>query len=227
MKVLLVEDDIKLGTSIEKGLNEEGISTYRVTTGVAARDQIFNHNYDVIIMDVMLPDLNGIQLCEMVRFKNIATPILMLSALEQTEDKVLALDKGADDYMVKPFHFKELLSRINALHRRAYHTNIEQNEVLQCDTLTVHTAQNKITRSEVQIQLSSKEYKLLCCLLEEKNKVVSRTRILETVWDTQHDTYTNIIDVYISYLRNKIDLPNEKKIIKTVKGRGYMISDSI
>lgn len=226
MKILLVEDDQHLGGSLSKGLIEEGFLTTWIKDGIAARNLIFQQQWDVIVMDVMLPDINGIQLCEMIRFKNIPTPILMLSALGEPDDKVIALDKGADDYMTKPFHFKELISRINALYRRFNNINQPISEILSCDTLTVDKAKNKITRGNVDIQLSSKEYNLLCCLLENKENVVSRMRILENVWQTNLDTYTNIIDVYISYLRNKIDLPNEKKLIKTIKGRGYMISES-
>ncbi|MBL3658219.1 response regulator transcription factor [Fulvivirga sediminis] len=226
MKILLVEDDQKLGVSIQKGLIEEGFNTEWITDGVEARERVFQEQWDIIILDVMLPGINGIQLCEMIRFKKNKTPIIMLSALGETDDKITALDKGADDYIVKPFHFKELVSRINALHRRFHQNHEEPNEILTCDTLTVDKSKNKIYRGSVSIQLSSKEYQLLCCLLEEKNKVVSRIRILESVWHTNKDTYTNIIDVYISYLRNKIDLPNEKKLIKTIKGRGYMITDS-
>lgn len=226
MDILLIEDDINIGNSLTKGLTEEGFSTTWVKNGLDARDVIFNEKWDVIIMDIMLPGLTGIQLCEMVRFKKISTPILMLSALDEVDDKINALDKGADDYLSKPFNFKELISRINALHRRFHQKMPSESEILSCDTLLVNKTKNKITRSGVDIQLSSKEYMLLCCLLDEKDKVVSRTRILEQVWHTNLDTYTNIIDVYISYLRNKIDLPNEKKIIKTIKGRGYMITDS-
>ncbi|UII25540.1 response regulator transcription factor [Fulvivirga maritima] len=226
MKILLVEDDQKLGVSIQKGLIEEGFNTEWITDGVEARDRVFQEQWDMIILDVMLPGVNGIQLCEMIRFKKNKTPIIMLSALGETDDKITALDKGADDYIVKPFHFKELISRINALHRRFHQSHHEPNEILSCDNLQVDKSKNKIYRGNKLIQLSSKEYQLLCCLLEEKNKVVSRIRILESVWHTNQDTYTNIIDVYISYLRNKIDLPNEKKLIKTIKGRGYMITDS-
>ncbi len=226
MKILLVEDDQHLGASLSKGLLEEGFTTTWIKDGVEARELIFQQQWDLIIMDVMLPGLNGIQLCEMIRFKHIQTPVLMLSALGEADDKVVALDKGADDYMTKPFHFKELISRINALYRRSQNIQQTTSEILTCDTLVVDKAKNKITRGVTDVQLSAKEYLLLCCLLEEKDKVVSRTRILESVWNTNQDTYTNIIDVYISYLRNKIDLPNEKKLIKTIKGRGYMITDS-
>ncbi|SFU75401.1 DNA-binding response regulator, OmpR family, contains REC and winged-helix (wHTH) domain [Pustulibacterium marinum] len=226
MHILLIEDDAHLGASLSKGLLEEGFTTTWIKDGVVARELIFRHQWDIIIMDVMLPGLNGIQLCEMIRFKHIQTPVLMLSALGEADDKVAALDKGADDYMTKPFHFKELISRINALYRRSQNIQQTTSEILTCDTLVVDKAKNKITRGLTDVQLSAKEFFLLCCLLEEKDKVVSRTRILESVWNTNQDTYTNIIDVYISYLRNKIDLPNEKKLIKTIKGRGYMISDT-
>ena len=226
MKILLVEDDQNLGSSLNKGLLEEGYTVTWIKNGTDARDYVIKSHWDVIIMDVMLPGLNGIQLCEMIRFKQIRTPILMLSALDEADDKIEALDKGADDYMSKPFNFKELISRINALQRRSGLNLSSESEILTCDTLIVDKTKHKITRNAINIQLSSKEFALLCCLLEDKGKVVTRTRILEHVWNTNQDTYTNIIDVYISYLRNKIDLPNELKIIKTIKGRGYMITDA-
>lgn len=226
MNILLVEDDKNLGSSLNKGLTEEGYTVNWIKNGTDARDFVIKSHWDLIIMDVMLPGLNGIQLCELIRFKQIKTPILMLSALGEVDDKIEALDKGADDYMSKPFHFKELISRINALHRRFNQNLPSESEILTCDTLTVDKTKHKITRSGINIQLSSKEFMLLCCLLENKDTVVTRIRILEHVWNTNQDTYTNIIDVYISYLRNKIDLPNELKIIKTIKGRGYMITDT-
>ncbi|MBW2960631.1 response regulator transcription factor [Mesonia aestuariivivens] len=225
MKILLVEDNKRLRESLSKGLEEEGFLVETQEDGFAARDLAVNQDWDLFIFDVMLPGLTGIELCELIRYKKIITPIIILSALGEADDKIKALDKGADDYLVKPFHFKELISRINALNRR---TNRYQNlitENLQCGNLTMNYKAHKVERNGKTIDLSQKEFLLLKTLLEYKNEVVTRQIILQNVWKTHQDTYTNVIDVYISYLRNKIDLDNENKLIHTIKGRGYMISD--
>lgn len=225
MKILLVEDDHNLVNSLQKGLSEEGFWVAYETNGYDARDRILSENWDFFIFDMMLPGLNGTQLCELVRFKNINTPILMLSALSEAEDKVRALDMGADDYMSKPFNFKELLSRINALERRRTLYKKANSHKLSCIDLKMDYLQNKVERQDQVINLSIKEFKLLKLLLENKNKVVSRDKILMNIWNTHQATYTNVIDVYISYLRRKIDDNYPQKLIQTVKGRGYMITD--
>lgn len=225
MKILLVEDDRNLVSSLKKGLTEEGFWVAFETDGFNARDRILAENWDFFIFDMMLPGLNGTQLCELVRFKNINTPILMLSALSEAEDKVRALDMGADDYMTKPFNFKELLSRINALERRRTIYKKANSHTLSCVDLKMDYLQNKVERQNQVIKLSIKEFKLLKLLLENKNKVVSRDKILMNVWNTHQATYTNVIDVYISYLRRKIDDDYPQKLIQTIKGRGYMITD--
>lgn len=227
MKILLVEDNKRLRESLNKGLIEEGFMVQTEEDGFVARDLIFNKTWDLFIFDIMLPGLNGIELCELIRYKKIITPIIILSALGEPDDKIKALDKGADDYIVKPFHFKELISRIKALNRRTtnYQQPIEEN--LFCLNLTLNYKANKVERNGKIIDLSQKEFLLLKTLLEHKNEVVTRQTILQNVWKTQQYTYTNVIDVYISYLRNKIDTKNETKLIHTIKGRGYMISDEL
>ncbi|MGO3707599.1 MAG: response regulator transcription factor [Mesonia hippocampi] len=227
MKILLVEDNKRLRESLNKGLIEEGFTVQTEEDGFVARDLIFNQTWDLFIFDIMLPGLNGIELCELIRYKKIITPIIILSALGEPDDKIKALDKGADDYIVKPFHFKELISRIKALNRRTtnYQQPIEEN--LFCLDLTLNYKANKVERNGKIIDLSQKEFLLLKTLLEHKNEVVTRQTILQNVWKTQQYTYTNVIDVYISYLRNKIDTKNETKLIHTIKGRGYMISDEL
>ncbi|MDN3595538.1 response regulator transcription factor [Zunongwangia endophytica] len=226
MKILLVEDNKRLGESLSKGLKEEGFIVFHEQDGFKARDLIFEQEWDLFILDIMLPGLTGIELCELIRFKKIITPIIMLSALGEPDDKVKALDKGADDYLVKPFHFKELISRINALNRRTnnYQQSIEED--LFCGNLKLNYKAHKVERNGKTIDLSQKEFLLLKTLLEHKNEVVNRQTILQNVWKTQQDTYTNVIDVYISYLRSKIDSKSEDKLIHTIKGRGYMISDN-
>lgn len=226
MKILVVEDDKHLVKSLEKGLTEEGFSVTIEKDGYRARDLMISESWDLFVFDLMLPGLNGIQLCELLRFKNIKTPVLMLSALSETEDKIKALDTGADDYLTKPFHFQELVSRIRALNRRNNLYTTSEYPVLSCADLTLDFAKNRVERNGVFIDLSSKEFKLLQTLLEDKDKVVHRSKLLQKVWNTQQDTYTNVIDVYISYLRSKIDAGHSQKLIQTIKGRGYMISDN-
>lgn len=225
MKILVVEDDQNLVQSLEQGLKEEGFVITTTTDGYQARDLILKEEWDLFIFDLMLPGLTGIQLCELVRFKQIKTPILMLSALSETEDKIKALDTGADDYLTKPFHFKELVSRIKALNRRSKNYGSSESVILTCGDLKLDFSKNKVERSGVLIELSSKEFKLLQTLLEDKDQVVHRSKILQKVWNTNQDTYTNVIDVYISYLRSKIDADYTQKLIHTVKGRGYMIAE--
>lgn len=225
MKILLVEDDESLVKSLKKGLNEEGYSVFHENNGYKARDRALSEKWDFFIFDLMLPGLTGIQLCELIRFKNINTPILMLSALSEAEDKIRALDIGADDYMTKPFHFKELISRINALDRRRTSYKNSTFHELSCGGLKLNYLQNKVERQEEDINLSTKEFKLLKLLLENKERVVSRDYILRTVWNTNQTTYTNVVDVYISYLRRKIDDKYSKKLIQTIKGRGYMMTE--
>ncbi len=226
MKILLVEDNKHLGESLCKGLLEEGFSVRLEQDGFKARDVIFQEDWDLFIFDIMLPGLSGIELCELIRFKKIITPIIILSALGEPEDKIKALDKGADDYLVKPFHFQELISRINALNRRTNNYQQQLQEDLFCDNLKLNYKAHKVERNGIIIELSQKEFLLLKTLLEHKNEVVSRQTILQNVWKTQQDTYTNVIDVYISYLRSKIDTEGETKLIHTVKGRGYMIAEN-
>ena len=176
-------------------------------------------------MDIMLPGIDGIQLTKMMRFKKIHTPILMLSALSDTDDKVNALDSGADDYLVKPFHFKELISRVNALTRRTKFNYDKVENLYTLGSLTINPDEHKVTENNVLIDLSPREYKLLLFLLENKSKVMSRTQILNAVWGINYDNNTNVVDVYISYLRNKIE--QNHKFIHTIKGTGYMLKEEL
>lgn len=225
MKILVVEDDKNLGRSLNQGLTEEGFTVTTAPDGYQARDLILRESWDLFIFDLMLPGLTGIQLCELVRFKQINTPILMLSALSETEDKIKALDIGADDYLTKPFHFKELVSRIKALYRRNKKYLSAESVILTCGDLKLDFAKNQVERAGKIIDLSTKEFKLLQTLLENRDQVVHRSKILQKVWNTNQDTYTNVIEVYISYLRSKIDANHTQKLIHTIKGRGYMIAE--
>jgi len=224
MNILLIEDDKRISDFVIKGLEENGFSVTLAITGEIAREMVSENDWDIILMDIMLPGIDGIQLTKLIRFKKNHTPILVLSALDDADDKVAALDSGADDYLVKPFHFKELISRINALTRRTKFNYKEKEQVYFCHNLKVNLDEHSVFQNESPIDLSPREYKLLLFLLENKNKVVSRTQILNAVWGINYDNNTNVVDVYISYLRNKID-ENEYKFIHTIKGTGYMLKE--
>ncbi|MDR2037160.1 MAG: response regulator transcription factor [Bacteroidales bacterium] len=223
MELLLIEDNRKISEFIVKGLEESGFSVTLAENGIDARSMIAGHEWSIILLDIMLPDIDGIELLQYIRYKKIQTPVLVISALGETDDKVKALDYGADDYLSKPFHFKELVARINALTRRAGMKYDTSHEILQCDDLMLYVDEHRIMRGDQEIKLTIQEFKLLKLLMEHPNKVLTRTQILNSVWGIHHDTSTNVVDVYISYLRSKIDADRQDKLIETIKGRGYMI----
>jgi two-component system OmpR family response regulator len=223
MNVLLIEDDKRISEFIVKGLEENNFTVHLAETGEIARELVQNDTWDIILMDIMLPGIDGIQLTKLMRFKKIHTPILMLSALSDTDDKVNALDSGADDYLVKPFHFKELISRVNALTRRTKFNYDKEETLYTLGSLTINPEEHKVAENDDLIDLSPREYKLLLFLLENRNKVMSRTQILNAVWGINYDNNTNVVDVYISYLRNKIE--QNHKFIHTIKGTGYMLKE--
>jgi len=225
MKVLLIEDDKRIYDFIVKGLNENGFYVSLATNGSDARSQILHYDWDIILLDIMLPDIDGIQLTTLIRHKKIFTPILILSALSETEDKIKAIDCGADDYMTKPFHFQELISRINALVRRDRQYNNHKNKEYTCNDLVLNLENQTAIRGDKIAELTNKEYLLLKYLLEHKNKVVSRTQLLQAIWGLHQNSYTNIVDVYVSYIRNKINDTEENRLIYTIKGRGYIIKE--
>lgn len=223
MNILLIEDDKRISDFVVKGLEENGFTVTLAPTGEIARDCIAENDWDIILMDIMLPGIDGIQLTKLIRFKKNHTPILVLSALDDADDKVAALDSGADDYLVKPFHFKELISRINALTRRTKFNYQEKEQVYESQNLKVNLDEHAVFLGDTSVELSPREYKLLLFLMENKNKVVSRTQILNDVWGINYDNNTNVVDVYISYLRNKLE--KEDKFIHTIKGTGYMFKE--
>jgi len=225
MNVLLIEDDKRISEFIVKGLEENNFTVHLAETGEIARDLIQQDIWDIILMDIMLPGIDGIQLVKLMRFKKNHTPVLMLSALSDTDDKVTALDSGADDYLVKPFHFKELISRVNALTRRTKFNYDKVETLYKLGTLTINPEEHKVTENDKLIDLSPREYKLLLYLLENRNKVIPRTQILNAVWGINYDNNTNVVDVYISYLRNKIE--QNHKFIHTIKGTGYMLKEEL
>ncbi|OJU49396.1 MAG: DNA-binding response regulator [Bacteroidales bacterium 45-6] len=223
MDLLLVEDNERISQFLVKGLEESGFSVMLAERGTDARTLIAQRTWDIILLDIMLPDIDGIELLQYTRYKKINTPILVVSALGDPEDKVKALDYGADDYLSKPFHFKELVARIHALVRRTKYNSQVGDTVLECDDLLLDVERHFVKRGNVEIKLTLQEFKLLQLLMENKNKVLPRSQILDTVWGINYDPNTNVVDVYISYLRNKVDANCDNKLIQTIKGRGYLI----
>ncbi len=224
MNILLVEDDQRISNFLVKGLSEAGYNMTLADSGEKAREFINDYDFDIILMDIMLPGLDGMQLTQIIRFKGNYTPIIVLSALNSPDDKIKMLDLGADDYLSKPFHFEELISRIKALTRRNKLSYQKDSQLLSCGNIVIDTDLYKVTQNGKEIEFSPTEYKLFTFLMENKNKVLSRTQILHAVWGIDFDNTTNVVDVYISYVRNKID-ETEQKIIHTVKGTGYLIKD--
>lgn len=223
MKVLLVEDEKKVASFIRKGLEEEYYTVDVAFDGRQGRELALSQEYDLIILDIMLPYINGIMLLEEIRRSRISTPVLLLTARQSVENKVEGLDAGADDYLTKPFAFEELLARIRALLRRK---ETEKSLSLKAGDLTLDLQTHSVKRNGVEISLTPKEYAVLEFLLRNKNKVISRTRLSEHVYDYHFDTDTNVIDVYINKLRNKIDKDFEKQLLYTIRGVGYSIKDN-
>jgi heavy metal response regulator len=220
MRILVVEDEAKMAGFIKRGLEEEGSAVdissdgqdglYRATTG----------NYDLILLDITLPLMDGFEVCRKLREEHVSTPILLLTARDSVEMKVRGLDSGADDYLTKPFAFAELLARIRALRRR---DRTEVSLRLQIGDLILDPLTRRVTRANQQITLTSKEYALLECFMRHPDQVLSRTVLSEKVWDETFDSFTNVIDVYVNYLRNKIDRNFSPKLIHTVRGAGYVL----
>jgi two-component system copper resistance phosphate regulon response regulator CusR len=225
MKILVVEDEPKVASFIKQGLEEQRNIVDLVTDGVLGQKRAIENNYDVVILDVMLPKISGFDICKNIRTAGVDTPVLMLTALNTTDDKLIGFDMGADDYLVKPFEFKELLARLKALTKR----NIvdTKSSRMAVGDLVVDFDAKVVKRSGKLIDLTHKEFELLVFLMKNLNKVVSRSDISETVWDIHFDTRTNVIDVYINFLRKKIDKDYNPKLIHTVVGMGYMLKDPI
>jgi heavy metal response regulator len=220
MRVLVIEDEKKVADFISNGLAEEGYAVDVAHDGDQGYFLATTNEYDAILLDIMLPKMDGFTLCTKLRSEDNHTPILMLTAKDAIKDKVRGLDAGADDYLTKPFAFEELLARIRSLLRKK---SLQQKTRFQVDNLVLDTITHTVSRGESEIQLSVKEYSLLEYLMRNTGSVVTRTMIAEHVWDINFDTFTNVIDVYISYLRNKIDRGHETKLIHTVRGRGYVL----
>ncbi len=217
MRILVVEDEHKIANSIKKGLEQESYAVDVAYTGNDGYDLAASENYDLLILDVMLPEVSGVEICQKLRASNVHTPILMLTARGQISDKVEGLNAGADDYLTKPFAFEELLARVKALGRRPKNST---GSVYKVSDLTLNTISYEVFRGGKKINLSSKEFALLEYLMRNVNQVLSKEQIIEHVWDYDSDVLPNTVEVFIGYLRNKIGKPD---LIKTVRGFGYKI----
>lgn len=221
MRVLFAEDDPGVQRFVAKGLKEQAYAVDAVATGAEALELAEINTYDLIILDVMLPGLNGFEVCGRLRESGNRVPVLMLTARDAVEDRVTGLDHGADDYLTKPFEFRELLARLRALLRRPLDLKPAQ---LSVDTLTLDTAKQSAERAGRQIPLTHKEYALLEFLVRNAGRVVGRAEIAEHVWDEQFDPFSNLIEVYVNRLRRKIDGPEEVPLLHTRRGAGYMLA---
>lgn len=224
MRVLLIEDEAKAVQSLKKGLNEHRIDVDLSYDGFTGHLLAERGDYDVIISDVILPNLNGFDLVRRLRNNGIKTPVLLLTALDSTDDKVLGLEAGADDYLAKPFEFKELLARIKALSRRGKDTPGRRPSLSFAD-VEMNLDTKEFTRSGKKIELTPKEFALMEYFIRHQGRVISKAEIADKVWDINFETNTNVIEVYINYLRNKVDRPFDKKLIHTLFGSGYILKE--
>lgn len=222
MRVLVVEDERKISTYLKRGLEEQGYAVDTAFTGREALDWAEAAPYDMIILDILLPEMDGLTVCRELRKNDNRTPILILTARDAVDDRVNGLDAGADDYLVKPFALKELLARLRAMSRRKADT--PKSPTVQISDLTLDTLTRRVKRGGKIIELTSKEYAVLECLLREPDRVLSRTQIAEHVWNYDVYNQSNVVDVYIKNLRRKIDDGFDVKLIHTIRGAGYRLS---
>jgi heavy metal response regulator len=220
MRLLVIEDEKKVARFVKKGLEEEGYAVDLAVDGEEGLAMVLDQVHDLIILDIALPKMDGLQVLKKLRERRVRTPVLLLTVRATIEDKVLGLDSGADDYLTKPFAFQELLARIRALLRRKAETG---PPLLQVENLVLDPARRVVTRAGERIDLTSKEFALLEYLMRNAGRVLTRAMISEHVWDYDFDTETNIIDVYVNYLRRKIDSGRDQKLIHTVRGSGYVL----
>lgn len=225
MRLLLIEDEQKLALSLKKALESERYAVDVAFDGEEGYEKASVESYDLLVLDVGLPKLNGFEVTEKLREEKIKTPILFLTARDMPKDKVQGLDTGGDDYLVKPFDFDELVARIRALLRRG--TGVQSQPLLQLDTLTLDPASQKVTRAGKLIHLTPKEYALVEFFLRHPRQVLSKTQLIEHVWNEEADPFSGVADVYIGYVRSKLDkaFPDQKPLLKTLKGRGYTLTD--
>jgi DNA-binding response OmpR family regulator len=229
ISILLIEDELDVVNFIKKGLGEESFEVSVALNGVDGLEMASNNQYDIVLLDIMIPEKNGIEVCKEIRLKGIQTPILFLTALNTPDNIAMGLNSGADDYLVKPFKFNELIARINAILRRL---NLEKKgaQVSKAkyflSNMVFDDDSKMVSRNGKEISLTPTEYRLLLTLLKNKGKVLSRIELLENAWDISFNLGTNVVDVYINYLRKKIDTDFEPKLIHTVVGMGYILKES-
>jgi two-component system OmpR family response regulator len=224
MRILLVEDEIKMSRALRRGLEQEG---YAVDTALDGHDGLHRAtewDYDVVVLDVMLPGLDGVVVCRRLRRAGRWAPVLMLTARDAVEDRVAGLDGGADDYLTKPFSFAELLARLRALARRG---PVERPAVLEVGDLRLDPAARRVWRGDSEVSLSAKEFQLLETFMRHPGEVLSRYQLLEHAWDYDYENRSNIVDVYVRYLRDKIDRPFGRSSLETVRGAGYRLDDRV
>ena len=220
MKVLVVEDELRMASLIRRGLVTEGLAADVAPTGEDALWMAQAHEYDAIVLDVMLPGINGFETCRRLRKEGIWSPVLMLTARDSVEDRVAGLDTGADDYLVKPFAFAELLARLRALARRG---DAERPSVLAVGDLCLDPASREVRRGDSEIRLSAREFALLETFMRRPGEVLSRLHLLEHAWDFAYENRSNVVDVYVRHLRQKIDEPFGRGSLETVRGAGYRL----
>ncbi len=223
-KILIVEDEPKVAGFIKRGLEEQSYEAEVAYDGQIGKKKAFANDYDLIILDINIPLLNGYELCKTIRTKNTRVPVLMLTAMGTTDDKLSGFDSGADDYLVKPFEFRELLARVKVLLKRTKGTEMSSN-VLKVADLEMNLESKTVKRAEKKIDLTAKEFALLEYFIMNKGKVVSRAEIAEKIWEINFDTGTNIIDVYVNFLRKKMDRDFFPKLIHTQVGMGYILKE--
>jgi two-component system, OmpR family, copper resistance phosphate regulon response regulator CusR len=225
-KILIIEDEKKIATTLKKGLTENGYHVDLAFDGLIGKRLFESNNYDLLILDINLPGMNGYELCKAIRNTNQHIPIIMLTAMNTTEDKIEGFDNGTDDYIIKPFEFKELLVRIRALLKRTMNQQLPTGNILKVADLEMNFDTKEVKRADQPITLTAKEFQLLEYFMRNRNRVLSRADIAERVWEIDFDTQTNVIDVYVNYLRNKIDKKFDTRLIHTQVGMGYIMKES-
>jgi two-component system OmpR family response regulator len=224
MRVLIVEDEVKMASLIRRGLRDEGLAADVAINGEDALWMAESTEYDAIVLDVMLPGIDGFETCRRLRDRGVWVPVLMLTARDAVEDRVAGLDGGADDYLTKPFSFGELLARLRAIARRG---SVARPAVLTVGTLSLDPARRQVWRGEEEISLSSKEFAILESFMRRPGEVMSRYQLLEHAWDYEYENRSNVVDVYVRYLREKIDRPFGMHSIETVRGAGYRLRQDV
>lgn len=233
-KIILIEDESSVVSFIKKGLQENGYEISVAFDGITGVKLVKENDFDLVILDIMLPEMNGLEACKEIRKTNANVPILFLTALGTSENIVLGLESGGDDYLVKPFKFIELVARVKSLLRRSGNNNsneveekdVKSEHIYQFSDLSVNDYTKTVTRAGEEISLTSTEYKLLLYFLNNPEKVISRAEILEAVWGVNYEMGTNVVDVYVNYLRKKVETQEDDKLIHTVIGMGYVLKKS-